>query len=63
MRKPATFFAVFIFAPVAMAHLLRLIFGVSVVIAGWPVPSWISVFGFIVPGALAVGLWRERAGN
>lgn len=63
MRKPATFFAVVIFALVAMAHLLRLLFGVPVMIAGWPVPGWISVFGFIIPGALAVGLWRERAGK
>jgi hypothetical protein len=60
MRKPATFFAVVIFALVAIAHLLRLIFGVPVMVAGWPIPSWISVFGFVVPGALSVALWRER---
>jgi hypothetical protein len=60
MRKPATFFAAVIFGVVAMAHLLRLFFGVPVTVAGWSVPSWISVIGFVVPIALSVALWRER---
>jgi hypothetical protein len=59
MHKPATFFAMVIFAVVATAHLLRLIFGVSVIVGGWSVPSWFSVVGFVVPGALSLGLWRE----
>lgn len=59
MRKSATFFAMVIFALVATAHLLRLIFGVSVTVGGWSVPGWLSVFGVIVPGVLSLGLWRE----
>lgn len=60
MHKPATLFAAIIFALVAIAHLLRLIFGLAIVVAGWPVPMWISIIGCIVPGGLAVALWQER---
>jgi len=62
MHKPATLLAAVIFALVAIAHLLRLIFGLTVVIAGWSVPMWFSILGFIIPAALALGLWRERGG-
>jgi len=57
--KPATFLTAFILAFVALAHLLRLIFGVEVIAGGHVIPLWISVPGFLVPGALAVALWRE----
>ena len=42
-----------IFVVVAIAHLLRLIFGWSVEIGGWSVPFWVSWIGVLVPGALA----------
>jgi len=59
MHKPATFFAMVIFALVAIAHLIRLIFGMSVIVGGWSVPIWFSFIGVIVPGVLSLGLWRE----
>ena len=57
--KPATFLASFIFCLVALAHLLRLIFGIEIIAGGHVIPQWVSVPGFLVPGALAVSLWRE----
>jgi hypothetical protein len=57
--KPASLMAVFIFLLVAIAHLLRLISQVEVLVGGATVPMWVSVVGLIVPGALAAALWRE----
>ena len=57
--KPFTSFASALFALVALVHLLRLVIGFDLVIAGWAVPMWISVVGFIIPSALSFGLWRE----
>jgi len=57
--KPASLMAVFVFSLVAIAHLLRLISQVEVLVGGATVPMWVSVVGLIVPGALAVALWRE----
>ena len=42
-----------IFTVVALAHLLRIVMGWSVVIGGWDVPMWVSWVGLIVAGALS----------
>lgn len=47
-----------LFALVAVCHLVRLVTGWPVIIASWSVPGWVSVLGVIVPGALAVLLWK-----
>lgn len=57
--KPASILGAIIFGLVALAHLLRLILGVEVIAGGYVIPLWISIPGFLVPGALAVALWRE----
>jgi len=57
--KPFTYIASGVFVVVALAHLLRLIFGWEMTIGNWLVPMWVSWFGFIVPGILAVLVWRE----
>lgn len=57
--KPASLMAVIIFSLVAIAHLLRLLSQVQVLVGGVTIPMWVSVVGLIVPGALAVALWRE----
>jgi hypothetical protein len=44
---------------VAIAHLLRLLYGLEVTVDGWNVPQWVSVGGVIVPAAIAYLLWRE----
>lgn len=58
--KPAPFLAMIMLGLVAIAHLLRLLFQVELVAGGVVVPQWVSVFGFIGPGALAVALWLGR---
>lgn len=58
--KPAACIAAVLLTLVAIGHLLRLVFHVEAVIAGWVVPMWVSVPGIVVPLALAIGLWRER---
>jgi hypothetical protein len=57
--KPASLIAVLAFSLVALAHLLRLVFRIEVLVGGATVPMWVSVVGLIVTGALAMGLWRE----
>ncbi len=42
-----------IFAIVAIAHVLRLLFGWPLVIGGWSVPYWLSGLGAIITGFLA----------
>jgi len=60
--KPFTTLAVAVFALVALAHLCRLILGFDVVVAGTPLPQWLSLPGLIVAAGLAVMLWREARG-
>jgi hypothetical protein len=58
MRPVAKIVAICL-AVVAVAHLLRVIFRVEVIAGGITIPVWMSVFGCVVPAALAVALWRE----
>ncbi len=47
-----------LFVLVALAHLLRIAYGMSVQVDDYLVPMWVSWCGFIVPGALAVWAFR-----
>jgi hypothetical protein len=49
-----------VFAVVAVAHLLRIVFGWSVEIGDWSVPFWMSWLGVLVPGALAYFGFTQR---
>jgi hypothetical protein len=51
--------AIIVFCTVAIAHLLRVVFSVSLTIGTWNAPLWVSVLGFIGPGSIALLLWRE----
>lgn len=51
--------AAVLFALMAVVHLLRLISGWEVIIAGLAVPVWISLPVLIVFAGLALMLWRE----
>jgi hypothetical protein len=46
-----------IFGFVAIAHILRITSGVSVIVAGWNIPLWINIIGFIGTAFLCVWLW------
>ena len=41
-----------IFLVIAILHLLRIIFGWSPVLEGWPVPMWLSWVALVVAGWL-----------
>lgn len=58
--KPATKIAVALLALVALAHVLRLVFGVDATIGQWVVPMWVSFIGVLLPGGLAYYVYREH---
>lgn len=57
--KPFTKIASVIFGVITLLHLLRLMFGIGIVIGSFQVPLWISAGGFIVTAVLSIGLWKE----
>lgn len=59
MKRPFTIVAAIILAVVALVHLLRLMYGWVVNVAGGSVPMWASVVGLVIAGVLAAGLWWE----
>jgi hypothetical protein len=58
--KPVTTVVVFLLAVIAVAHVLRLLFQIGIVVNGTPIPQWASVVGLIVAASLAFLLWREN---
>lgn len=58
--KPATLLATAFLALIAIAHLLRVLYRVDVVVGGTAIPIWMSGPAFVVVGALAVAVWREH---
>jgi hypothetical protein len=57
--KPASTIAAVLLFVVAVVHVLRLVYGWQITVAGDVVPMWVSVVGLVVAGALSVLLWRE----
>lgn len=57
--KTGSMLAIVLFALVALAHLVRVILGWEVTVAGEIIPQWVSVIGVLVPGTLASMLWKE----
>jgi len=49
-----------LFALVSIAHLLRIVFGMSVQVDATAVPMAVSWFGFAVPAVLAYWAFRLR---
>ena len=47
-----------LFSLVALAHLLRIVYGMSVQVDDYVVPMSVSWFGFVIPAALA--FWAAR---
>lgn len=58
--KPFTTIAVVFFAVIGLIHVLRLIFGWEVRVNSFEVPVWFSIFGAILPGLLALMVWKEK---
>lgn len=57
--KPATAVAAVLLLLIAVAHVLRLIYGWQVTVADRLVPMWASGVGLVIAATLAVLLWRE----
>ena len=56
--NPGTLLATILLTIVAVAHLLRVIFGWQVTIADAIVPMWASGVAFVVAALAAVLLWK-----
>lgn len=52
-----------LFSLVALAHVLRLVYGVTVQVDEFVVPMFVSWVGFIVPAALSVWAFRPSRGS
>ncbi len=57
--KTGSILAITLFGLVSIAHLLRLLYAMPITTGDWDVPQWISLFGVVVPGLVALMLWRE----
>jgi len=60
MEKPITTIVVIFLILISLLHVLRLVLQVPVTIGASNIPIWASIFGSVVPGALAVLLKREN---
>ena len=58
--KPFTTLSVVVFAVVALLQAVRVIAGWPVLIDGFAVPIWASVFAAAAAAGLSVMLWRAR---
>jgi len=54
--KPVTIIVVVLLIIISIAHFLRLIFQVEIIVAGIHIPVWLSIFGYIIPAILALML-------
>jgi hypothetical protein len=59
MTKPFTMLAALIFTCVALVHVYRLYKQFPVMIGSHSIPMWASYLGILIPGLLAVMLYRE----
>lgn len=58
MKNQALIIAGLIFAIISLIHFIRLFYPFEVVVAGWLVPLWINVIGFLVTGLLSGLMFR-----
>ena len=56
--KPFAKLAAGLFALIALAHLYRVIVGLSITVGGHDVPQWVSVIGLVIAGGMALALHR-----
>jgi hypothetical protein len=59
MTRPFTLIAALIFACMALVHVYRLMTNFQVILGSHTIPMWVSYLGIIVPGLLAIMLYRE----
>ena len=59
MTRPFTLIAALIFTCMALLHVYRLFTAFQIIVGSHTIPMWISYLGIIVPGLLAIMLFRE----
>ena len=59
MTRPFTLIAALIFACMALIHVYRLFTDFQIIVGSHTIPMWVSYVGIIVPGLLAIMLFRE----
>ena len=59
MTRPFTLIAALIFACMALIHVYRLFTDFQVILGSHTIPIWVSYLGIVVPGLLAIMLFRE----
>jgi hypothetical protein len=60
MHRPASLVAAVILLLIALAHLLRIVFGVTVTVNAVTVPMWPSALAMVAIAILGAWLLRER---
>jgi hypothetical protein len=60
--RPFTTLAAIIFAVIALLHLYRLFTHFQIIAGSHTIPMWVSYFGVLIPGVLALMLFRESRG-
>jgi hypothetical protein len=58
--KPLITIVAILLTGISVAHLVRIIFQVEILIGGFIIPIWVSIIGFIIPLVLALLLDREN---
>ncbi len=58
--KRSVVLATIILTIVSLAHLLRVIFRLEVVVGGAVIPQWMSILGFLFAGGIAAYLCYEN---
>ena len=59
MSRPFTTIAALIFACMALIHIYRLLTDFQIILGSHTIPMWVSYVGILVPGFLAIMLFRE----
>lgn len=59
MKKPFTAIAIFIFALIAVGHLLRAVVSAEIIIGGITIPVLVSWPAGVIAAVIALMLWRE----
>ena len=58
--KTGTFVAMIFLVLVAIAHILRVVMQVEVIVSGYNIPMWMSYAAVILTLMLAAAMWNEH---
>ena len=58
--RPFTTIAIVVLAIICVAHLLRVIFGWTIIVNGNDIPLWPSILAALFLALLTVMVWREN---